>query len=316
MWYVSMVEDYARYGPDIDFVKKKIGGTRQILEYFKHFQAADGSVKNVPYWMFTDWVTAKDWVGGIAPIGKDGSTANVDLQMLLALQSGIYIEQQLGIAGMADSYQTRINQLKQTIRSKYWDASKGLLADRPEKDLFSQHVNAMAILAGITTPTETKNIAQALLTNNQLAPASIYFKYYLHLALSKAGLGNDYLKWLDKWRENINLGLTTWAEMSDVKTSRSDCHAWGSSPNIEFYRTVLGIDSDAVGFTKLKIAPNLGDIKKIGGEIPHPQGKVAVNYELVDDKYKILIHTPVSGKLSWKGKNYALKIGENSFNLK
>ena len=46
--------------------------------------------------------------------------------------------------------------------------------------------------------------------------ARIYFKYYLHQALIKARLGNDYLKWLDRWKENIQLALTTWAETSDV----------------------------------------------------------------------------------------------------
>ncbi|MEJ0033878.1 MAG: hypothetical protein WDO15_27680 [Bacteroidota bacterium] len=47
---------------------------------------------------------------------------------------------------------------------------------------------------------------------------------------TKAGLGKDYLKWLAKWDENVAMGLTTWAEMSDVAGSRSDCHAWGFEP--------------------------------------------------------------------------------------
>ncbi len=102
-------------------------------------------------------------------------------------------------------------------------------------------------------------IGKKMLTDSSLAPASIYFKFYLHQALVKAGLGNDYLNWLDLWRENIKMGMTTWAEISDINNARSDCHAWGASPNIEFFRTVLGIDSDAPGFAKVKIEPKLGD---------------------------------------------------------
>jgi hypothetical protein len=94
------------------------------------------------------------------------------------------------------------------------------------------------------------------------------------MALVKAGLGERYLKWLDKWRENIAMGMTTWAEKEDVDGSRSDCHAWGSSPNIELFRTVLGVDSAAPGFTKVKIKPHLGGLQKAGGEMPHPQGKL------------------------------------------
>ena len=186
-----------------------------------------------------------------------------------------------------------------------------------KKTFFSQHTNSLAILTGIVSTEETKQITNQLLTNNQLAPASIYFKYYLHQALIKSGLGNDYLKWLDKWRENINMGLTTWAETSDLTNTRSDCHAWGSSPNIEFYRTILGIDSDAPAFKAVKIEPHLGDIQKISGEMPHPDGKIAVSYEIAKGKLNVQIELPLSvkGRFIWKGKTFALKGGKNNFLL-
>jgi alpha-L-rhamnosidase len=78
------------------------------------------------------------------------------------------------------------------------------------------------------------------------------------------------MNWLDVWRNNIKMGLTTWAEISDLEHNRSDCHAWGASPNIEFFRTVLGIDSYAPGFSKVKIEPHLGKMENASGEIPHP----------------------------------------------
>lgn len=137
------------------------------------------------------------------------------------------------------------------------------------------------------------------------------------MALTKAGLGNDYLKWLDKWKENIEMGLTTWAEISEIDNARSDCHAWGSSPNIEFFRTVLGIDTDAPGFKKVKIEPLLGELKNVRGKIPHPAGSILANYELVNGKWNIAITLPekISGRFIWKGKTYSLKPGTNNFNL-
>jgi hypothetical protein len=156
-----------------------------------------------------------------------------------------------------------------------------------------------------------------MLADTSLAPASIYFKFYLHQALTKAGLGNDYMSWLDKWRENMKLGLTTWAETSDVSTSRSDCHAWGSSPNIEFFRTILGIDSDAPGFSKVLITPHLGSITDISGEMPHPNGTIAVSYKLKQGAMQVEIDLPgkTSGNFLWKGKTHSLKPGRNSLNL-
>lgn len=316
LWYIGMLHDYARYGSDLEFVKKKIGGTRQILEYFKGYQQADGSLKNVPQWMFTDWVTAKDWRAGTAPMSPDGTSAALDLQLLWAYQVAADLETKLGVPAYAAHYQTLIDQLKKTILVKYWDSSKKLLADRAEKDVFSQHTNSLAILTGLFTPQQSAEAAQQLLTNSTLAPASIYFKYYLHLALIKAGKGDDYLKWLDKWRENIQMGLTTWAETSDITTSRSDCHAWGASPNIEFYRTLLGIDSDGLGFSKVKIEPHLGALTQAKGSIPHSKGMISASYQWENGQWKIQIELPktVTGKLIWKGKTIGLKEGVNQLN--
>ena len=137
------------------------------------------------------------------------------------------------------------NQLKNTIRNKYWDNKTKLFADTPEKDLFSQHTNTLAILTETTTGNEAIAIAKKLLADTSLTQATIYFKYYLHQALIKTGFGNDYINWLGVWEENIKQGMTTWAEISNINSTRSDCHAWGAHPNIELYRTVLGIDANS-----------------------------------------------------------------------
>jgi len=209
-------------------------------------------------------------------------------------------------------------QLKQTIQKKYWDNTKKLFADTDEKDVFSQHTNSLAILTGLTSEADATAFAKRMLSDNNLTQATIYFKYYLYLALTKAGLGNDYLNWLDVWKQNLAMGMTTWAEISDINNTRSDCHAWGASPNIELYRIVLGIDSDAPGFKKIKVAPHLGSLTHAGGTIPHPNGNIAVNYEKVNDSWKVSITLPSNtpGYLVWKEKKYELKPGENSLTVK
>jgi len=317
LWYIGMLHDYMMYGKDLAFVKDKLSGARQVLNYFKGFQQVDGSLKNLPYWTFTDWVTSKGWVDGSGPVGEDGFSSLLDLQLLRAYQVAADMEQQIGIKEYAVLYDKAAAQLKTTIQKKYWDKTKNLFADRTEKDLFSQHANALGILTGLIPKEKAREISKHLMSDTTLAPASIYFKYYLHLALTKAGFGNEYLNWLDKWRENIAMGLTTWAETSDVNTTRSDCHAWGASPNIEFFRIILGIDSDAPGFGKVKIEPHLGSIKKIGGEIPHPNGKIKVRYTYENGRLSADIELPAktTGRFDWKGKSYPLKEGKNNIKI-
>lgn len=317
LWYIGMLHDYWMYRADTNFVKDKLTGARSILNFFSKYQGADGSLANTPYWTFVDWAGGKNWFVGSPPKGNDGSSAILDLQLLIAYQWAAEMESRMGLHDFSLMYRKKASQLAQTIRNKYWNTSKKLFADTKEKDLYSQHANSLAILAGLVKPNELQDVCKNLLHDSSLTQCSIYFKYYLHQALIKAGLGNDYQNWLDIWRDNIKMGLTTWAEESNLQTTRSDCHAWGASPNIEYFRTVLGIDSDAPGFTKIRIEPHLGDLKNVVGEMPHPNGKIAVEYSFLKNRWKIKINLPrkTSGTFVWKNKSYKLKEGGNLFNL-
>ncbi|HXB43944.1 MAG TPA: alpha-L-rhamnosidase C-terminal domain-containing protein [Puia sp.] len=318
LWYIGMLHDYWMYRGDSSFIEYKLHGTRDVLWFFSKYQQQDGSLKSVPYWMYTDWVdNRRGWDGGTPPFGSDGCSSVLDLQLLWALQLAADMEIKLGSASVALEYKNKALQLQNTIRKKYWDIHSRLFADTRDKDLFSQHANALAILTNTIAGPDATALAKKILVDSSLAPASIYFKYYLHMACTQAGLGGDYLKWLSAWEQNINMGLTTWAEMPNIAGSRSDCHAWGASPNIEFFRTVLGIDSDAPGFAKVKIVPHLGSLKSISGTMPHPLGTLSVSYRMENGKWKIAIGLPnaLSGYLMWKGKKYALKPGANAFDL-
>jgi hypothetical protein len=107
------------------------------------------------------------------------------------------------------------------------------------------------------------------------------------------------------------LNLTTWAEQPEP--SRSDCHAWSSSPNIEFFRILLGVDSDAPGFKKIQISPSLCGLKEVSGTMPHPDGSISAAYK-IDKKGKLtaILTLPqgTSGTFVWKGKEYGLKEGK------
>jgi alpha-L-rhamnosidase len=317
LWWIGMLHDYYMYRNDSHFIRDKLTGVQDVLAFFNRYQQADGSLKNPPYWEFTDWAAGKDWSAGVAPIGAAGNSAVLDLQLLWAFQLAAGLENKLGSKEFSLKYEKLALQLKQTIRNKYWVEAKKIYADRPEKDVFSQHTNALAILTGVAAGAEAVALGHKLLSDTSLVQASIYFKYYVHLALIKAGMGNDYLSWLGIWRDNISMGMTTWAEMSDISASRSDCHAWGSSPNIELYRTVLGIESDAPGFRRVKIEPHLGAIAHAGGQIPHPEGNISVRYDKQGAKWKIAVNLPgkIPGILIWKGKEYLLKSGNNLLTL-
>lgn len=316
LWWIGMLHDYFVYRNDPAFVKQFLPGVRQVLHFFSTYQQPDGSLKNAPYWEFTDWAEGNGWNSGIAPVGKDGSSAALDLQLLWAYQLAAQLEDELGMQVFAEEYRKKASELMQTVKTKYWDNSRHLFGDTKERNLFSQHTNTLAILTNVVKGQEATQLAKKIIADTSLTQATIYFQYYLNQALRKSGYGNLYLDRLQVWKNNLSNGLSTWAETSDINSSRSDCHAWGASPNIEFFRTVLGIDTDAPGFTKVRIEPHLGTLKNAAGSMPHPEGEIKVSYQ-VNEKGKcdasISIPKGISGVFIWKGKVYPLKSTETKF---
>lgn len=313
LWWIGMLNDYWMYRDDPDFVKQFLPGERQVLQFFSKYQQPDGSLKNAPYWEFTDWADGKGWQSGMPPFGSDGSSAALDLQLLWAYQIAARLEDSLGMKAFANEYYKRSEMLTRTIKAKYWDSKRQLFADTKEKEYFSQHTNTLAILTNVIKGEQAAQLANKIISDTSLTQATIYFQYYLNQALRKTGLGNLYLDRLQIWKDNLANGLTTWAEISDINAARSDCHAWGASPNIEFFRTVLGIDTDGPGFKKIRIEPHLGVLKKASGTMPHPKGAIKVSYSInTRGKCDAIISIPegTSGIFVWKRKEYKLKNGE------
>jgi alpha-L-rhamnosidase len=317
LWWIAMLHDYWWYRPDEKFVQNKLSGVREVLRFFKNYQQADGSLKQAPYWEFTDWAEGNGWERGTAPEGADGASSVLDLQLCWAYQLASELEEKLGSVEQAKSYRLAADVLKKTIRSKYWSESHQLFSDTSEKKYFSQHANVLAILAEVVQGQDAELLMEEILSEKSLTQATIYFKYYLHLALNKTGKGNRYLQLLDDWHDQLANGLTTWAEISNHNMARSDCHAWGASPNIEFYRIVLGIDSDEPGFNKVKIKPHLGSLKEAAGTISHHRGMISVKYSISQGKLLAQIQLPegLSGRFLWKDREIQLHSGNNELKL-
>ena len=315
--YIYALHDYMMYGGDVDYVMDLLPGAEQIIHYFQRYQQADGRVKNLPGWNFSDWVNNDPrWNYGAPLKGADGCSILMDLQLLYGYQMMADMERVRGNDWQAAQYDKEAEQLAAAVKKAYWNAERGLFADRSEQDNYSQHAGALAILCGIVD--DPAAMGRKLLEDKSLAQCTVYYKYYLHEALVKAGLGDEYLDWLDIWRENIAMGLTTWGETSDVNGTRSDCHAWGASPNIELYRTVLGIDSAAPGYRMVRIEPRLGNIKEIGGTVPHPSGSISVHYRLRGSTLRAEIDLPegIDGTFVWKGRSYDLAPGRNTLDAR
>ncbi|MBP1635914.1 MAG: alpha-L-rhamnosidase, partial [Acidobacteria bacterium] len=129
LWWIGMVHDYFMYVDDPAFVREMLPGVRAVLQFFAARQKPNGSLGPMPWWNYVDWTT--EWDGGVPPHAADGSSAPLDLQLLLAYDWAADLEQALGSASMAAEDRAAAGRLRQTVRSLYWDGGRRLFADTP-----------------------------------------------------------------------------------------------------------------------------------------------------------------------------------------
>ena len=314
LWWIGMVHDYWMYVDDPDFVRSMLPGVESVLRFFATYQKPDGSLDHLPWWNFVDW--AASWNSGVPPGNADGSSsAAVDLQLVLAYDWASDLEQHLGSKYLAAQYHEAAERLRRTVRETDWDPTRQIFADQPEHRTYSQQVNTLAALAHILPAKEAHDAFMRSLQEPGLEQSSIYFQAYTNEALAKVGEGGTYLERLGPWLHMLKEGLTTWAE-KDTPDTRSDCHAWGASPNIEMFRTVAGITPAAPGYAAVRIEPNLGNLNGLQAVVPHPKGRIELDIT-TDHGTRVTVALPggVSGTFVWKGRAHPLHAGENRLSL-
>ncbi|MCU1291808.1 MAG: alpha-L-rhamnosidase [Bryobacterales bacterium] len=315
LWWIGMVRDYWMYVDDPGFVRSLLPGVQAILSFYANYQKPNGSLARMPWWNFVDWV--KEWPKGVPPADPDGSSSTaLDLQLLMAYQWAAELEGAFGKSALAEEYRHSAAQLEATIIQTDWDESRGLFADQPAHSTYSQQVNTLAVLAHVTGGDQARGVVEKMLSDPSLAQSSIYFLAYTNATLREVGLGDRYLGSLHQWRDMLGEGLSTWAEENRPGT-RSDCHAWGASPNFEFFRTIAGIESAAPGFKRVHISPNPGALKEVNATMPHPAGFVTVT--LRSDRGKlageVALPEGTTGDFDWHGHRRPLHAGRNKISF-
>jgi len=300
--WLGMLADLYSYSSDSLFVKSMLPVAHRIHAFFQ--KSIESDLK-LPGCNFADFT--KEWKNGVAPSDSSGASASAFFSMyyLYIVNQYINIEKELGNKALAETFSLFSDKLQHAIIKKYWNENRGLFANESTQKTYSQQVNTFAILAGLHVDSA---FMHKIMNDSNLIQNSIYFKFYEHQALVKVGLSNEYLNHLKYWQDQLKQGLTTWAEQPEP--TRSDCYGWGVSPNIEFYRIVLGVNSSRPWFNTIRIEPHLGDLKQVSGVVPHYKGDISVKYHYFKKKkcWDIAIVLPkgLKGEFVWKEKSYPL----------
>ncbi len=314
--YIGMVHDYFMLRNDSSFVMQFLPGIRFILDWFIGKIDSTGMLGPLPYWNHIDGGT-REFPAGSPPGIPGGHSAHMSLLLALAIREAAHMFQHYGYQCFAEYYTLFADRLAGATYRMCFDSSRKLLAETPEKDLFSQHTNALAILAGILPREESRTVAQEILSNEKMAQASLYFTFYIFQALKKAGFGNEVISRIRmKWQPFIDAGLTTFPEHGIE--SRSDCHAWAAHPLYDLLNIVCGIESASPGFLKVIISSYPGFLTHFEGKLYHPCGMIRIKFEKnKSGKNWFLLELPqgITGLLRWNNQEFDISAGSSFFTL-
>jgi alpha-L-rhamnosidase len=325
MW-VGMVHDFWMYRGDADFVKANLPGVRTVMDWYVARQRADGLLGKIPWWPFVDW--GKDFVDGVPPQETDGGSSVITLQFVEALRYAGELEETYGDKHQAELYKAAAEKASAGIWKLCWNEQWGLLADTPAQKHFSQHANILGVWLDVIPQDRQADVIGRILTRSErdfastrpvpeMTLATYYFRYYLARAVEHSGTSYWYSQLLRPWWEMMDLGLTTWAEQPEP--TRSDSHAWSSSPNIDLVRIVAGIRPASPGFATVRIEPHLMNMPRVvEAGIPTPKGMVEVKYTTVASGVDAAVRLPegVTGELVWEGKVTAVHAGEQKVEMR
>ncbi|MDX9749338.1 MAG: alpha-L-rhamnosidase C-terminal domain-containing protein [Paludibacter sp.] len=285
MWWVLVHYQWYINNGDIAYLQENEAYIYDLLDFLEKKIDANGK-EILDGHRFLDWPTSPN---------TEAIHAGLQSMMVMTFDAGHKIASLFKNKKKASQYSQTVQLLKKHI---------------PDPN---NNKSGAALLA-ISGLKETKTVNEKLLAVNPTDGISSFYGYYVLQARAMAG---DYKGALDVirkyWGGMLDLGATTFWEDFDLKwmenAGRIDeitpegkvdvhaqygdycyvglrnslCHGWASGPTAWLTEHVLGVKVLEAGCRKIKIEPNLGDLKWVEGTYPTPLGVIQIRHEKQQD---------------------------------
>ena len=281
-----MHEHYLRFA-DKELIRYYIPTAEGVIRYFRETLSEKGLVKRSGFWNFVDWV--EDWahISGV-PIGEKGEDMTIyTLMYIVALKRMAFLYEVLEEPELANRVLRFAEDRMKSVKEHCFDAESGLFADGPSKKYFSVHAQIWAVLSGIVTGDEAKNIMEK---SEALSAQPTYAYIYDYLrALEMCGLYHKRNQKLDALRELISLHCTTVPETPG--NPRSECHGWGATVLYEFAALDLGVRVTE-SCKLIEISPYIAERNWAKGVVIVKGGEVSVSWRKENGSFIIDVDAP------------------------
>lgn len=181
----------------------------------------------------------------------------------------------------------------------------------------------IAGICGYAGLSQYGDVNREILAKEPLKGLSTFFGYYVLLTRGAAGDIDGALEVIRKyWGAMLDMGATTFWEDFDLdwiegatpidrivpengidihgdfgkfcykQFRHSLCHGWAGGPTAFLSRYVLGVEIAEAGCKKIRIKPNLGDLKWVKGRYPTPYGVIDIFHKKVNGVIETKVSAP------------------------
>jgi hypothetical protein len=206
---------------------------------------------------------------------------------LLALNAAVQMAPLVGQAGDAPLFSSRAQSISNQFNAAFWTGSAYRsptnTADTDERG------NAMAVLAGLTGPSQAAALRTVLITEQHCSP---YMEKYVLEALFTLGYPDDALaRMRSRYTAMISSSSTTLWEL--FPASGGFNHGWSGGPLTLLDEQVAGVTPTAPGFATFDVRPALGTtLSRAGVNVPPPQGLICVLASRNVNNYRLSVRVP------------------------
>jgi hypothetical protein len=291
VFFAQAVLNRHRYFAKPGFLEEHYPTLVRIAQWIERQTDPDtGLMDNIRPLCFLDWPTTCKWRDN----GVRGANFGQNALCCKMYEDMGEIASCLGKESEAQQWREKARVIKDVLRSSYWNASRGLyvdvLVDRKPIAMYSELLNALAILYAIATPDQVPGILEHLMhPDPDLTRVSpLYFSIVLEALISAGADSYAYrymaerYAWLasmefprlsENWPDQVNgnAGLPA--------SEGSAIHGSGAGVAWTLSQHVLGIKPVKPGFAEVVFDPRPGDLQWAKGVLPTPHGDIRVEWK-------------------------------------
>ena len=206
---------------------------------------------------------------------------------LLALDAAAQIAPLVGQPGDTPLYLSRAQGIRDQYNASFWTGSA---YQSPTNATFiDERGNAMAVLAGLTNPSQAAALRTVLINEQNCSP---YMEKYVLEALFALGYPDDALaRMRSRYTAMVNSSCTTLWEL--FPASGGFNHGWSGGPLTLLAEDVAGIVPTTPGFATFDVRPALGTtLARADLNVSSRQGLICISASRDGADYRLSVRVP------------------------